>query len=274
MPVRGTPRKGTAACLLFLVTGGGRRGASRRRGDCPRRRRDGLRAAGFRSVAGLGSNGLRNRPCSGAKSGQRIRAGIVRDDLEKKVVMTDMAMITIWVWNALELGLILRDVARRKGGTRHDLGTRRANIVAIVSAVLAANAVGALARNEPVWRIGPGHVPEALVALWAGLALRIWAVVTLGRSFRTTVEVDSGQAVVQRGPYRWVRHPSYGGLLLILIGVGLLIDNWLSLAIALLLPLATLLRRIAVEEKILTQVLGSAYRDYQAHTRRLLPGVW
>jgi protein-S-isoprenylcysteine O-methyltransferase Ste14 len=110
--------------------------------------------------------------------------------------------------------------------------------------------------------------------MWLGLAIRVWAVAALGRAFRTTVEVDPGQGIVSSGPYRWVRHPSYTGLLLILAGLGLAAGNWLALAGCVALPLAALLRRIHVEEAELTRVLGQPYRAYQARTKRLVPGLW
>jgi protein-S-isoprenylcysteine O-methyltransferase Ste14 len=113
-----------------------------------------------------------------------------------------------------------------------------------------------------------------LIVMWLGLAIRVWTIAALGRAFRTSVEVDPGQAVVSTGPYRWVRHPSYGGLVLIVIGCGLAADNWLALAICTMLPLPALLRRIYVEEGELTRVLGDRYRAYQAHTKRLIPGLW
>ena len=50
-----------------------------------------------------------------------------------------------------------------------------------------------------------------LIVMWLGLAIRVWAVAALGRAFRTTVEVDAGQAVVFTGPYKWVRHPPTPG---------------------------------------------------------------
>jgi len=112
----------------------------------------------------------------------------------------------------------------------------------------------------PPWQLGRGHLIAGLVVMWAGLAVRIWAILVLGRAFRTTVEVDPGQAVVDCGPYRWVRHPSYAGTLVISAGVGLTLGNWLSLAIMLLLPLAAMLRRISVEETALTEVLGQPYQ--------------
>ena len=110
--------------------------------------------------------------------------------------------------------------------------------------------------------------------MWLGLATRVWAIATLGSEFRTTVEVDPGQAVVSTGPYKWIRHPSYAGLLLILAGFGLALGNWLSLAACVVLPLPVLVRRIQVEEAELNRVLGDAYRTYQVKTSRLIPGLW
>ena len=110
--------------------------------------------------------------------------------------------------------------------------------------------------------------------MWLGLAIRVWAVAALGRAFRTTVEVDADQAVVSSGPSRWVRHPSYTGLLLIMAGFGLAVGNWLALAACLALPLPALLRRIQVEEAELTRVLGEPYRAYRTQTKRLVPGLW
>ena len=117
-------------------------------------------------------------------------------------------------------------------------------------------------------------IVAGLVIIWLGLAIRVWAIVVLGRAFRTTVEVDADQAVVSRGPYRWVRHPSYTGLLLIAAGFGLAFSNWPGLAICLVLPAAAMLRRIQVEESELTRVLGDPYRAYRDRTKRLIPGVW
>jgi protein-S-isoprenylcysteine O-methyltransferase Ste14 len=110
--------------------------------------------------------------------------------------------------------------------------------------------------------------------MWAGLVLRIWAIAVLGKSFRMTVEVDTGQKVVDSGPYRWVRHPSYTGILLLMVGLGLVYGNWPALAILLVLPAGVLIHRILVEEAVLTKVIGRAYTEYAAHTKRLVPGLW
>ena len=178
--------------------------------------------------------------------------------------------VTLAGWVLLELGVRVRESVQGRGRTGHDRFARvliGATIGATVA--LAANASNA----QPLRIFDPGRA-AGLAVMWLGLGLRVWAIATLGNAFRTTVEVDPGQAVVSTGPYRRIRHPSYTGLLLILGGLGLALDNWSSLAICALLPLPALLLRIKVEEAELTRVLGDTYRSYQRETKRLIPGLW
>jgi protein-S-isoprenylcysteine O-methyltransferase Ste14 len=74
-----------------------------------------------------------------------------------------------------------------------------------------------------------------------------------------------------RGPYRWVRHPSYSGLIVFFVGVGLALSNWASLIVLALVQSAGLLERIYSEEQALLAGLGEDYRRYAATRRRLLP---
>jgi protein-S-isoprenylcysteine O-methyltransferase Ste14 len=113
-----------------------------------------------------------------------------------------------------------------------------------------------------------------LVLMAIGIALRQWAIGLLGRSFTVDVRVQAGQAVVDRGPYRWVRHPSYTGMTLTFAGIGLALGNWLSLACVVLVPLVGLVVRIRVEEAALLGGLGEPYRRYAAGRARLIPRVW
>ncbi|HKE67121.1 MAG TPA: isoprenylcysteine carboxylmethyltransferase family protein [Micromonosporaceae bacterium] len=188
-------------------------------------------------------------------------------------VFTVPLLVSLWCWIVLEIGLVVRDVVRRKAKLERDRGTRAIVALSLGGSIF----VGTLFRqwlpalNAPAAQV---FAWTGVVVIWLGLALRIWAVVTLGRSFSTFVQVDAGQAVVRRGPYRWVRHPSYTGLLLIAFGFGLGAANWLSLAVCAVLPALGLVPRIAVEEAELTRVLGDTYRSYQHTTFRLVPGVW
>jgi protein-S-isoprenylcysteine O-methyltransferase Ste14 len=149
----------------------------------------------------------------------------------------------------------------------------------LVGTILVADLLSAVIGEHSPLRI-PGAGPDGwpaiagLVLIWLGLAVRVWAIVTLGNSFRTTIKVDAGQTVVSNGPYRWIRHPSYTGILLIVVGFGLAVGDWLALALCVVVPVIALLPRIRVEEAELTHVLGNPYRMYQARTKHLIPGLW
>jgi protein-S-isoprenylcysteine O-methyltransferase Ste14 len=113
-----------------------------------------------------------------------------------------------------------------------------------------------------------------VVVLVAGFLLRAWSILTLGRFFTPSVQIQTGQRVVESGPYRYVRHPSYTGMLVGLVGFGIALGNWLSLLVLAVLPLAGLLIRIHYEESVLAEALGDDYREYASRTSRLVPGVW
>ena len=149
----------------------------------------------------------------------------------------------------------MREGVQGKGRRGQDRGTRVLIAIslgaAIGAALVASSLASALGMPVALQVVGIG-------VMWLGLAMRVWSIATLGGAFRTTVEVDPGQAVVSGGPYTWIRHPSYAGLLLILGGFGLALGNWLSLIACLALPLPALVRRIRVEEAALNRVLGDA----------------
>jgi protein-S-isoprenylcysteine O-methyltransferase Ste14 len=190
-------------------------------------------------------------------------------------VIEVVAQLTLAAWLVLEAGLLIRDRVRGRGGTARDRGTMWLNIIVITVAVVAAGILTGAFKNAAAWQFGSTGLSVAgLLVMWAGLAVRIWAIMVLGKSFRMTVEVDAGQKVVDSGPYRWVRHPSYTGILLLMVGLSLVYGNWPALAILLVLPAGVLIHRIFVEETVLTEVIGRAYTDYAARTKRLAPGLW
>lgn len=192
---------------------------------------------------------------------------------------TILLIATGGLWMAFERTLDLRDRLRGMGTTTADRGTRRLNAFLLIGGLLAAFAISIAApAHSPLWIAGlraDGWPAEAgLVVAWIGLAVRVWAIVTLGHSFRTTVEVDNGQSVVSSGPYRLVRHPSYTGIMLLTAGLGLASGTWPGLVLCLVLPAISLLRRIGVEEAEMLRVVGEPYRVYLNHTKRLIPGLW
>jgi protein-S-isoprenylcysteine O-methyltransferase len=121
-----------------------------------------------------------------------------------------------------------------------------------------------------LWQIWSGI---GLTLAAAGVALRTWAIATLGRSFRRTVVVDAGQSVIAAGPYRTVRHPSYTGILLAFAGFALALDNLLAAGLVIVPTAAVYVRRIRVEEAELLRSLPG-YTQFAAGRNRLIPRVW
>jgi protein-S-isoprenylcysteine O-methyltransferase Ste14 len=120
-----------------------------------------------------------------------------------------------------------------------------------------------------VWPFAAG-----MVLIVAGLGLRAWSIFTLGRFFQYFIKVQPGHRVVTGGPYRFVRHPSYTGIALVLLGIALACDDvWGLLAVAVLAGLG-LAVRIRAEERQLRDSLGEEYERFAAGRKRLVPGVW
>ena len=105
----------------------------------------------------------------------------------------------------------------------------------------------------------------------AGMALRFYSMSVLGRSFSYYIAVHSEQTVLEVGPYRYVRHPSYTGALMIFVGLGLALGNWAGLFALLACIGAAYAYRISVEESALAGALGEPYQQYMRRTRRLVP---
>ena len=114
-----------------------------------------------------------------------------------------------------------------------------------------------------------------IVLMYVGIALRLYAIKVLGRSFTTSVAVAPAQTLIETGPYRLIRHPSYTGILITLLGLGLsLTSNWLSLLVIMGCALIGFSYRIRVEEHVLQEYLGQRYQEYMRRTKRLIPFVF
>jgi len=160
-----------------------------------------------------------------------------------------------------------------RNGTRAERGGVLMVNVCEVGGQIVAFGLAQLHRADFVVGIWPAFgVGVGLMA--AGIFIRDWSILTLGRFFTVDVRVHRNHTVVDSGPYRWVRHPSYTGLIMYNVGLGLALTNWAALAAMLLLPTVGLIVRIRSEERALVAQLGDDYRRFAGTRRRLLPGVW
>ena len=108
----------------------------------------------------------------------------------------------------------------------------------------------------------------------AGVAFRGYSIWVLGKFFTTTVSIQPGQTVIEKGPYRYIRHPSYSGAFLSFLGFGLTLTNWLSLGVVILGTAIGYGYRVYIEEQTLVAGLGQPYRDYIKRTKRFIPFVF
>jgi protein-S-isoprenylcysteine O-methyltransferase Ste14 len=180
--------------------------------------------------------------------------------------------VLFYAWFAFEI--VIAIVTRtRQGGDVRDRGTMALLWVVIVLSVSGAVWIGE-ARTPDMFDGGHWIKTLSLAVLAAGLLLRVAAVVNLGGAFSANVAIVAGQRVRQTGLYRWMRHPSYAGLEVIFLAIGLHTRNWIGLAVAFLPPTAALLYRIHVEEIALKAHFGEEYVEYCRRTKRLIPGIY
>jgi protein-S-isoprenylcysteine O-methyltransferase len=184
------------------------------------------------------------------------------------------------VYLASEVVLTITRRSRSKTLTKQDKSTL-GMIWVVIGVSIAAGifvARSAFLRDHGVWmfELPRGHAVTivAVVVFAAGLVLRWWAIVTLGRFFTVDVTIERDHELVERGPFRWVRHPSYTGVLLAFLGWALTLRNWAAIAVVLAPIFVAFARRMNVEEAALARALGDRYREYMRRTSRLVPGVY
>lgn len=188
---------------------------------------------------------------------------------------TQPAALAFWLLiNLASFGFeLVQWQQRRSEATRTDKGS--------YALLLSCTAIGLVwllvaPKIAPAAMIRPASAAFAvgMTMFLAGFAMRRWSELTLGRYFTFAVMTSADQPVITSGPYRFVRHPGYTGVLLIVIGAGLVNGNWTGLAGWTLLILLPLLYRIHVEENALLIALGDRYRAYAARHKRLVPLIW
>jgi protein-S-isoprenylcysteine O-methyltransferase Ste14 len=114
----------------------------------------------------------------------------------------------------------------------------------------------------------------ALVGMIGGLGVRVWAVLTLGRYFTWFITVYEDHKVIRSGPFRFIRHPAYGGALVLFISTLIFLHAWVGASLSLVFQLLAYVRRIRYEEAFMIDSLGESYVAYTREVNALFPKVW
>lgn len=120
-------------------------------------------------------------------------------------------------------------------------------------------------KNDPIEWTG-------IILCIAGLGFAFWARFTLGRNWSGTVTLKEGHELIQRGPYRWVRHPIYTGLIAMLVATVIVLGRVAGI-ISLALVLASFWIKLRDEEKLMLEQFPDQYTAYQQRVKRLIPFV-
>jgi protein-S-isoprenylcysteine O-methyltransferase Ste14 len=139
--------------------------------------------------------------------------------------------------------------------------------VAIVAGGLAEYYLRGLSLWWPTFLLGLGFSILSFV-------IRRTAIRALGRFWSLHVEMREGHEFVKTGPFAYVRHPVYSSMVLEILGIGLMLNAWFTLAAVLLVFVPTMLARIRIEEEALITQFGDGYRDYMRSTPALIPAPW
>ena len=107
-----------------------------------------------------------------------------------------------------------------------------------------------------------------------GLIIRINSILTLKQHFTYTVTEIESHEIIEKGLYKYIRHPGYLGQLIIFLGISTSLANWLSVLLMILSVLIGYSYRITIEEQFMKQQLGQKYLDYQKRTKRLIPIIY
>jgi protein-S-isoprenylcysteine O-methyltransferase len=185
-------------------------------------------------------------------------------------------LYAISFWATYTLWIVLETITSftkraRKDSARQDRGSYRL-ILGLLWFSLAL--VFAFPHFLPQATISWHRVPFfwiGIALMLAGLAFRFYSMSLLGRFFTYSVAVHAGQTVIEAGPYRYIRHPSYTGGLITLVGLGLALGNWAGLIAILICMGIAYSYRISVEEAALLAALGEPYKLYMHRTTRLIP---
>ncbi len=156
----------------------------------------------------------------------------------------------------------------------HDRSTVWVNTVLGSAGFLSALVLMPWVREVPALQLPPWASWGGMAVAGAGVALRRWSLATLGRFHTGTLQVQPEQPVINRGPYRLLRHPSYLGGDLGLLGVGLTTGAWPSALLMVLPFVAAHLWRIPIEERMMEEACGERWRAHVRRTWRMIPYLW
>ena len=179
--------------------------------------------------------------------------------------------ISLWCWFVFEIWVFSRDCVKEKRDSR---GSGLWVIIALVIGITLGLNMPGIAPMFNIQNHFAVYFVFGVALIWIGILFRFWSIQTLGIFFSTRLIIQERHELITKGPYKYLRNPSYTGALITFIGFGFGVGNWLSTVVLLFTALITYAWRIRVEERMLLERFGRPYEDYKKRTWALIPFVW
>jgi protein-S-isoprenylcysteine O-methyltransferase Ste14 len=164
--------------------------------------------------------------------------------------------------------------------TKHEVRRESAASRAMYIVPMTAGGVLLAFHHLPADWLYQRFLPTSAIVYWAGiallvagLALSVWARRHLGSNWSAAVTLKRDHELIRTGPYRFVRHPIYSGLLLAIVGTALTVDEWRAL-IAVVLIAGGLVAKMRTEDRFLADLFQDEYARYRAKVPALIPRLW
>ncbi|MCK5822668.1 MAG: isoprenylcysteine carboxylmethyltransferase family protein [Bacteroidales bacterium] len=187
------------------------------------------------------------------------------------------AVVTIWFFS--EIALVIFKRSKKTDNSKLDKSSLKYLWVVIMISISLGIYIGILGL-QGVCNVGfiksYGYIIyySGLSSIIIGVFIRWKAIYTLKKFFTVNVTVEKNQKIIQKGLYKYLRHPSYTGTLMSFLGLGLSFSNWLSTIIIFIPIFFVFAYRIKIEEKALINNFGDEYINYSKSTKRLIPFIY
>jgi protein-S-isoprenylcysteine O-methyltransferase Ste14 len=181
--------------------------------------------------------------------------------------------VVVILWPISEI--ILAFIKKSKGSKTHDQSKK--SFLAIWVVISLSLTIVFISQGRALTRLPLSDLLLARIGLFLivlGLIVRWSAIRTMGKFFSVSLTVQEKHKIIDHGLYRYIRHPSYSGMIVSFAGLGIALGTWLSL-IVLSLPIsAVLIHRMVIEESDLLDNLGDTYKTYRKKTKRIIPWIY
>jgi len=192
----------------------------------------------------------------------RLRRGGIWDN---NAINFDMVIPTFYVlWMLIESNVSVKELSQ--GERTSDYGTCELYATGQAGVILSA------LWFDTLWAGPSGSHLIGVALLVSGALFRLWAIRTLGRYYSHIVRTVGDHRIITTGPYRYIRHPSYAGMITANAGIALFFLNWVTCVVFFCVLIPAIVLRILVEEKTLYRIRG--YHEYAGSRKRLLPAIW